>query len=98
MSKPIEHYVQVIIRRSALTDELRAGFLGLYDKVRDQIPGFLSDQVAFLEDGPGETCAVCHRMVFADEAALTAFKTCGEHLAHRAYVSAAAIETNIRDF
>ena len=98
MTKPIDHYVQVILRKSALTDEMRARFLGLYDKVKDQIPGFLSYQVAFLEDGPGETCAVCHRMVFADEAALMAFKNCKEHLAHRAYVSSAGIETNIRDF
>ena len=98
MTKPIDHYVQVIIRRSALTDALRARFLGLYDKVKDQIPGFLSYQVAFLEDGPGETCAVCHRMVFADEAALIAFKSCEAHLAHRDCVNAVAIETNIRDF
>lgn len=98
MSKPVEHYVQVILRKSALTEEMRARFLGLYDKVKDEIPGMLSYQVAFLEDGPGETCTVCHRMVFADEAALMAFKTCGEHLAHRDYVGSAALEMIIRDF
>ena len=98
MAKPIEHYVQVILRKSDLTEELRTRFLSLYDKVKDTVPGMLSYQVSFLEDGPGETCAVCHRMVFADEAALMAFKNCKEHLAHRAYVSSAVIETNIRDF
>ena len=98
MSKPIEHYVQVILRKSDLTEELRARFLSLYDKVKDAVPGMLSYQVSFLEDGPGETCAVCHRMTFADGASLMAFKNCEAHLAHRDYVGAVAIDMMIRDY
>ncbi len=97
MAKPIEHYVQIFLKKDKLTKEMMDSFYSLGDKLKPSIPGFETYTTYFLEEGSGETCSIAHRMVFLTQEALAAFQKSPEHIGHKELIKEAVIETVVKD-